>query len=82
MDNTTLWKNRKFSKKQIEVLKKNNFKNISPDKQKLISKKGGIASGIARRNNKAINELVNVIIDNLIPNETYRNGNNASKEKT
>lgn len=49
MNDSVYWHGRTYSSKQVDVLINNNFKNISSEKHKSISKKGGIASGIARR---------------------------------
>lgn len=64
VDKSVYWKGKVYSSKQVDVLVNNNFKNIPSEKHKSISKKGGIASGIARRKKKKQYEYCKKVVHN------------------
>ena len=56
-ENRVYWHGRIYSKKQVEVLQRNSFRNMDKRKHKELSSKGGKASAESKALNKA-NELI------------------------
>ena len=57
-EDRVFWHGRIYSQKQIQTLRRNSFKNMTPEKHRELSSRGGKASARSREVNKAKERLI------------------------
>lgn len=65
-ENHVWWHGRLYSNKQVEVLKRNSFRNMDKTRHKELSSKGGRNSGESKRLKKLTKIYCNVIAENTL----------------